>query len=86
MVLMLAIAVPIGLVIPVALELLVNRRDGVESWIEDAHPLFARPASDVHATPIRAAKARAGQAGERRAVRSSSRATRSHRRQVLRLQ
>ena len=45
--LMLLIAVPVGIALAIAIDLADSRGRDTDSWIEDAHPVFARPAPDV---------------------------------------
>jgi hypothetical protein len=42
----LLIAVPLGLALAVAIDLASGRGDHVEGWIDDAHPVLARPSAD----------------------------------------
>lgn len=52
MLLMLLSSVPVGLALAVAVELAENRGERVETWIEDAHPTFARPTPDAAPTHV----------------------------------
>ena len=66
--LMLLIAVPVALALAVAIELADNRGERIDRWIEDAHPVFARPSD-----PSQVDFARARPVGKRateRAVRA----------------
>ena len=45
--LMLLIAVPVGLALAIAIDLADSRGKDTDTWIEDAHPVFARPTPNV---------------------------------------
>lgn len=56
MLLMLLISVFGGMALAVVVELAANRGECVQTWIEDAHPTFARPMPDVAPTRVRVAR------------------------------
>jgi hypothetical protein len=47
MLLMLLLTVPVGLALAVAIDLADSRDERIDTWIDDAHPVFARPTPDV---------------------------------------
>jgi hypothetical protein len=47
MLLILVIAVPVGMALAIAVELATGRGERIDTWINDSHPLFARPEPDT---------------------------------------
>lgn len=52
MLLMILVSVPVAVALAIVVDLASNRGEGMQSWIEDAHPTFARPTPEAAPSDI----------------------------------
>ncbi len=55
MLLTILVSVPVAVALAIVVELVANRGEGMQSWIEDAHPTFARPTPEVAPSDMKVA-------------------------------